>query len=414
MRTLVLSDLHLGSASRADLLRREELRGPLLELAAQVDRVVLLGDVLELRHGPPREALAIARPFFEALGQSLAGRELVLVAGNHDHAMIEPWLAMRAELPTSRPLGLEQLIEPDEASPIVMRLAGWASPARVRFAYPGLWLRPDVYATHGHYLDCHLTVPTIERLSAGVMSRLMRRPASSFQSVGDYEAVTAPMYAWRHAVARDAVTGDALNGIGTVHAWRALSSSGRDRSARNGARADARARLAAVGAKLRTRALVRGFPLAVAALNRAGLGPLNAEVSTGELRVAGLRAMGEVAARLGLEDAYVVFGHTHRAGPLPGDDAQEWNRPGAAPVAAAARADGEAVALHRAQGPGARLVNVGCWTYDSIFLTRKRGESPYWPGTCALVDETGPPELERLLLDRDFDELSPARRRASA
>ena len=42
-------------------------------------------------------------------------------------------------------------------------MAEWASPARVRFAYPGLWLREDVYATHGHYLDCHLTVPTVER-----------------------------------------------------------------------------------------------------------------------------------------------------------------------------------------------------------------------------------------------------------
>jgi predicted phosphodiesterase len=404
MRTLVLSDLHLGSASRADLLRREELRAPLLELASQVDRVVLLGDVLELRHGPPREALAVARPFFEELGQALAGRELVLVAGNHDHALIEPWLAMRAELPEPSPLGLEQLIEPAEASPTVKRLADWAAPARVRFAYPGLWLRPDVYAMHGHYLDCHLTVPTVERLSVGVMSRLMGRPAATFERVGDYEAVTAPMYAWRHAVARDARTGDALNGMGTVHAWRALSGSGEGRNAaRNGASAGARARLASVGAHLRRRALVHGFPLAVAALNRAGLGPLNAEVSSGELRGAGLRAMGEVAARLGLGDAYVVFGHTHRAGPLPGDDAGEW--------IGRRHADAGTTLSERF---GARLVNVGCWTYDSIFLTRKRGESPYWPGTCALIGDAGPPELRRLLLDRDYDELSPLRRRVSA
>jgi hypothetical protein len=412
MRTLVLSDLHLGSASRSDLLRREDLRAPLLELAAQVERVVLLGDVIELRHGPPREALAIARPFFEELGQALAGRELVLVAGNHDHAMIEPWLALRAELPEPRPLGLEQLIEPAEASPTVKRIADWAAPAHVRFAYPGLWLRPDVYAMHGHYLDCHLTVPTIERLSVGVMSRLMGRPASSFERAGDYEAVTAPMYAWRHAVARDAVTGDALNGIGTVHAWRALSGDAAGRSARNGARTGARARLGAIAANLRTQALVRGFPLAVAALNRAGLGPLNAEVSSGELRGAGLRAMGEVSARLGLGEAsarlglgeaYVIFGHTHRAGPLPGDDASEWN--GRAP------SDADAT---QAPSSGARLVNVGCWTYDSIFLTRKRGESPYWPGTCALVGDSGPPELKRLLLDREHDELLPVRRPLSA
>ncbi|HEX3910685.1 MAG TPA: metallophosphoesterase [Solirubrobacteraceae bacterium] len=392
MRTLVVSDLHLGSTSRADLLRRPELRAPLLELASEVDRVVLLGDVLELRHGPPRDALAIARPFFEELGGVLAGRELVLVAGNHDHATIEPWLALRAELPETAPLGLEQLLQPSEASPMVQRLANWAAPAQVSFAYPGLWLRPDVYATHGHYLDCHLTVPTIERLSVGLMSRLMRRPASSFGSVGDYEAVTAPMYAWRHAAARDALTGDALNGMGTVHAWRALSGSDEIATGGNGVRQGARRRLASLAASARTRALVHGFPLAVAALNRAGLGPLNAEVSSGELRGAGLRAMGEVASRIGLGDAHVVFGHTHRAGPLPGDDRGEWTR---APQASSGA------------GSGARLVNVGCWTYDSIFLTAKPGESPYWPGTCAIVGDTGAPELRRLLLDRTHDELNP-------
>jgi Calcineurin-like phosphoesterase len=397
MRTLILSDLHLGGVSRADVLRRPELREPLLRAAESVDRVVLLGDVLELRHGPARDALAAAQPFFEDLGRALAGKELVLVAGNHDHAMIEPWLALRAQLPAPEPLGLEQSIEPADASPIVEQLAQWASPASVRFAYPGLWVRPDVYATHGHYLDCHLTVPTIERLSVGVMGRLLGRPAHSFDSVADYEAVTAPMYAWRHAVARDARTGNALNGIATVHAWRALG--GRDDrddepgvASSNGSGPRRRSRRSALVSRLRARAIVRGFPLAVAALNRAGIGPLSAEISSGELRGAGLRAMGEVASRLGLGDAHVVFGHTHRAGPLQGDDASEWNRLPAAHGAA----------------PGARLVNVGCWTYDSIFLTDKPGESPYWPGTCALVEDSGPPQLQRLLLDRSAAELAPA------
>jgi Calcineurin-like phosphoesterase len=401
MRTLVLSDLHLGGVSRSDLLRRPELREPLLQAAADVDRVVLLGDVLELRHGPPREALAAAREFFEALGLVLAGKELVLVAGNHDHALIEPWLARRAELPDATPLGLEQLLEPAQASPMVERLAEWAAPARVRFAYPGLWIRPDVYAMHGHYLDCHLTIPTIERLSVGVMSRLLGRPADRFASATDYEAVTAPVYAWRHAVARDARTGDGLNGIATVHAWRALGGGGEGASSatgttpRNGAKRRVRARRSELTARARERAIVHGFPLAVAALNRAGIGPLKPEISSAELRGAGLRAIGEVASRLGLADAHVVFGHTHRAGPLAYDDVREWHRPPALPGAA----------------PGARLVNVGSWTYDSIFLTATPGESPYWPGTVALVDDDGPPVLRRLLLDRTHDELA---RRAGA
>jgi hypothetical protein len=396
MRTLILSDLHLGGTARSDLLSRPELREPLLQEAANADRVVLLGDVLELRHGPPREALAAARAFFESLGEALAGKELVLVAGNHDHALIEPWLARRAELPEPGALGLEQLLEPAEASSMVERLAEWAAPANVSFAYPGLWLRPDVYAMHGHYLDCHLTVPTIERLSVSAMGRLLGRPANEFASVADYEAVTAPMYAWRHAVARDARTGDALNGIATVHAWRALGGAGEGEDASaaapsNGAVRRARARRSAFAARLRERAIVHGFPLAVAALNRAGLGPLKAEISSGELYRAGLRAMGEVASRLGVGDAHVIFGHTHRAGPLARDDAREWNRPAAVP----------------GNTPGARLVNVGCWTYDSIFLTARPGESPYWPGTIAVVGDDGPPELKRLLLERTHAELAP-------
>jgi predicted phosphodiesterase len=392
MRTLILSDLHLGGVSRSDLLRRPELRAPLVAAAEGVDRVVLLGDVIELRHGPPREALAAARPFFEDLGRALAGRELVVLAGNHDHAMIEPWLSRRAEEPAPAPLGLEQLLGPAEASPMLERFAEWAAPASVTAAYPGLWVRPDVYATHGHYLDCHLTVPTLERLSVGVMSRLLGRPAHSFETVEDYEAVTAPMYSWRHAMARDARTGNALNGIATVDAWRALGGGGeqKDGGARNG-RAPRRPALAS---RLRMRAIVHGFPLAVAALNRAGLGPLRPNVSSGELRGAGLRAMGEVASRLGLGDAYVVFGHTHRAGPLPGDDEREWNR----------------LLLGNGGAPGARLVNAGCWTYDSIFLTRRPGgKSPYWPGTCVLVEDSGPPVLQRLLLDRSHEQLRPIR-----
>src|SRR5712692_2666831 len=188
MRTLLISDLHLGSLSGSDLLRHSELRAPLLEAAAHADRAVLLGDVLELRHGPPREALAAAREFFEELGRALAGRELVVVAGNHDHAIIEPWLSRRGEQVLPAALELEQLIAPAEASPMLQRIAEWASPARALAAYPGLWVRADVYATHGHYLDCHLTVPTLERISVGAMSRLLGRHPESFQSVEDYEA----------------------------------------------------------------------------------------------------------------------------------------------------------------------------------------------------------------------------------
>ena len=403
MRTLLISDLHLGSLSGADVLRHAELRAPLLEAAAGAERVVLLGDVLELRQGPPREALAAARGFFEDLGRALGGGELIIVAGNHDHALIEPWVARRGEQDAPDEMGLEQLIAPADASPMLRGLSEWTAGARVRAAYPGLWVREDVYATHGHYLDCHLTVPTLERLGVGAMSRLLGRPASGFAGVADYEAVTAPVYVWRDAIAREVRTGSALNGAATLHAWRALGGGSDDGNAPAGAPGSARGP-AAIARRLRTRALVAGFPLAVGALNRAGLGPLRAEISGTELRRAGLRAMAEVAERLGLGEAYVVFGHTHRAGPLPRDDAREWR-------GGYARAGESATG---GDGLGARLLNAGCWTYEPMFLSGSPGESPYWPGTCVRVEDSGPPVLERLLSDRTHEELRPARQRAGA
>ena len=51
MRTLVVSDLHLGSTRGADLLRRPELRAPLLEEVARHDRLVILGDARRAARG---------------------------------------------------------------------------------------------------------------------------------------------------------------------------------------------------------------------------------------------------------------------------------------------------------------------------------------------------------------------------
>jgi hypothetical protein len=386
MRTLIVSDLHLGGASGASLLSRAEVRSALFDALEDVDRLVLLGDVLELRHGPHRQALAGAREFFTELGRVFAGREVVVLAGNHDHALVEPWLERRRELADPGLLGLEQRFTAAAASPMMSALAEWAAPARLSAAYPGLWLRPDVYATHGHYLDCHITVPTMERLGIGAVARMQRRPEHALRSVDDYEAVTAPVFAWIDAMAQQAPSGATLNGSSTVRAWRAL---GGDSSHRPTSRREA----------LRNRAIAGAFPLAIAALNRTGLGTFRADISGPELRRAGLRAMGEVATRLGLEggeggrqagelslanEAHVVFGHTHRCGPLPHDNQAEWR-----------------------SATGAQLINSGCWTFDGYFLRDSSSRNPYWPGGAVLVEEDGPPRLRRLLENRESSELAP-------
>lgn len=380
MRTLVISDLHLGSASGADVLRQPRARERLLTALSDIDRLVLLGDVLELRHGPRRDAMTAARPFFEELGIGMAGKEIVLLCGNHDHAIVEGWLQRRSAEEQPSPLALEQRIAPQLASPIAQQLAEWAAPAQVQVSFPGVWLRKDVYAMHGHYLDAHITVPTMERLAVSLTGRLLKRSHESLASVEDYEAVTAPIYAWIDAVAAHGATRSGLNGSATMKMWRLLH--GQDVKASRNGRGEqshawrSRMRAGGVGSGLRSNAVRRGFPVAVAALNRAGFGPLRANVSGPELRRAGLSAIGEVAARLGLGDVHLVFGHTHRAGPLRGDDSSEWRG-----------------------RLGARLINTGSWTYNAGFLSPGETENPYWPGSCVLVDddEQAGPQLMRLL-----------------
>ena len=61
MRTAVISDLHLGLGSGGDLLRRASFRELLLAELEDVERLVLLGDVLELRDRPLAEVLDAPR-----------------------------------------------------------------------------------------------------------------------------------------------------------------------------------------------------------------------------------------------------------------------------------------------------------------------------------------------------------------
>src|SRR5688572_19504002 len=104
VRTAIVSDLHLGGLTGEDLLGDRGIRNVLFEEVRGADRLVLLGDTIELRDLPVSEALERSRPFFAELGEALAGREVVIVAGNHDHRLAEP-LVDRREL-AAKSLGL--------------------------------------------------------------------------------------------------------------------------------------------------------------------------------------------------------------------------------------------------------------------------------------------------------------------
>jgi predicted phosphodiesterase len=346
LRTLLISDLHLGARSGTAVLEQSESRAALISRLSGVDRLVLLGDLVELRQGPLQRVLGVALPVLSELAEALGtDKEVVIVPGNHDHRLLSEW---RVRRPSESPLGLESVVSWRTNEPLGA-LAQALAPACVRASYPGVWLRPDVYAIHGHYLDRHITVPLLERLGAGVMERV-RRGDERLDPSDEYEAVLAPMY--------DAISRVADRGLSTglglqTRVWRGLER-GRQR------RGDHRPG--------------RFLPLAVGSLNRLGLGPLNPDLSGGELRRAGLRAFEEVLRRLTVQSEHVIFGHTHRAGPLPGDDRSEW-------VAA----------------KGAKMVNSGSWVSSREFAGGRPHSSPYRAGFAVVVDDQGPPEVVNLL-----------------
>jgi predicted phosphodiesterase len=351
--TAIVSDLHLGLAAGLDLLQRPAAQEALVRALADADELVLLGDVVELRERPLAHALAAARPALEAIGDALAGRRITIVPGNHDHQLAAPLVeAMRMRDGGGR-LGLETFSAPPPGSPLAAVAAALGAAGEVRLAYPGVWVRPDVYAMHGHYLDVHNTVPSFERLAIGAVQRFAGRLPKGRLTAEDYESALGPVYALTYAMAQSARAGGAAPGGGSsLRLWQLVNGDGG-----------------------RIPALLLGrlaLPAAVGGLNLAGLGPLSPDLSAVELRRAGLRGMAAVVSSLGIEADHVIFGHTHRSGPHPGDEG--WDLAG-----------------------GGRLMNTGSWIHEPAFLGDSPRTSPYWPGHVALVPESGVPELVSLL-----------------
>ncbi len=368
VRTAIVSDLHLGSSFGEDLLRETGIRRALIEEIAGADRLVLLGDALELRELTLPEALAPARAVFEELGEAMAGREVLIVPGNHDHRLAEPLLEALAM--EGGALGDEHRAAPLER--LGDLVAGWLGEAGLTIAYPGAWLRDDVYATHGHYMDCHMSLPRIECLAASTVMRTfgaLPDPASP----ADYEQVLRPVYGLAHGLAQSGLAQRASRP--SERTWRAIS--GRDRSAGPVRRAAIRA---AVGG---------GIPAAVWTLNRLLRADFDPDLSPAAITRSGIDAGTELARRLRLDARHVITGHTHRAGPEAGE--MPWELPG-----------------------GGLLHNTGSWVFASAFHRPGTPPSPYWPGTVTWVDDEGPPRRVRLLNERSRDSLRRIVREAAA
>jgi len=354
--TAIASDLHLGSLAGADVARRGEPQERLLAALGGAERVILLGDVLELREHPLAQALELATAFFRRLGAATAGRRVTLVPGNHDYQLAEPFLTRRRL--EGGPLGAENEWPVQPGDGAAGRLAELMPDTELTLAYPGLRLRPDVYATHGHYLDMHLTVPRLEAIAAGAMGRIIGRSRDS-RSADDYEGALSPMYAFYARLAEGSPP-ERLRRGGSISrsVWQRLN------------QPDGEGR---VGRLLLGRVTIPG---AVAAINAAGLGPMSPEISGDALRRSGLRAMARVVEGLGVDARHVVFGHTHRGGPWPGDDLGDWRT-----------------------ASGTRLWNSGSWLHEPAFLGERPRQNPYWPGTVVTVGDSGNPELRNAMRD---------------
>src|ERR1700749_948226 len=92
MKRAVLSDLHLGTISGSDVLRDPGIRAVLLEELRGADRLVLLGDVIELRERPLGARLDRPRRALPETGAAAGDMEVVLGPGNHDPRPAEPLL----------------------------------------------------------------------------------------------------------------------------------------------------------------------------------------------------------------------------------------------------------------------------------------------------------------------------------
>jgi UDP-2,3-diacylglucosamine pyrophosphatase LpxH len=281
VRTLVVSDLHLGARLGRDVLRRPAPLAALLDALEGADRLVLLGDVVELLEGRPARAMQAAEPVLRALGERLGGeREAVLVPGNHDAELVRPWLRAHGV-----PAAVDAEI-PLDATPALARVASLLWPARVRAHYPGVHLGERVWATHGHYLDRHLLPEAAFGIARGVLGRLPRDGATPADYEGGPSVTRLEAFLTR---------------------WLPPPL----------------ARLADDAAELVRATTMPGLHRLV----HHRFAPLNAALLGAQMRRAAIPALARVVHRLGIEADSVVFGHVHRRGPLADDDLARWRGP---------------------------------------------------------------------------------------
>jgi 3',5'-cyclic AMP phosphodiesterase CpdA len=356
VRTAIVSDLHLGSHSGKDLLRDLEIRRALLEEIESADRLVLLGDVIELLELPLAAVLAVAKPFFEELGEAMAGRKVILVPGNHDYRLAEPLLEQVAV--QGRRLGLEQRVAP--VGRTAKRIATWLGDSELEIAYPGVWLRDDVYATHGHYMDCHRGLLRMECIAPAVVMRAFGS-LPNLADPAEYERVLRPIYRFGFSLAQV--------GFGRC-AMRLMQRTWRTMFGRKGRGAH------------RTVFSV-GVSAGVWSLNRLLRAEFCADPSGTAIYRGSIDGGTQLVERLQVRAAHTIMGHSHWGG--PGWKEAEWLLP-----------------------DGGYLYNTGNWVFDPALHDARTPPGANWPGTVIWLEDTGSPLRTNLLSERPLGELAAA------
>jgi UDP-2,3-diacylglucosamine pyrophosphatase LpxH len=349
VRTLIISDLHLGLRSGVDVLRRPDPLARLLGAIDGVDRLVLLGDLVEPLSWTARSSAPIGEQTLRAIGRALGpDRTVVIVPGNHDAHLVRAWALARG---TS--LGIADDVEPT-ATPALSTLASWLAPAQVRCSYPGLWVTDRIWATHGHYLDRHLIPETAFGLPRSAITR------------------------WRRGAAVD------QRGAAIEYEWARRRSATRRRRGANRMGFAARLRDRPLATLLESAAAmtrIRAMPQVPHLMMRANLAPFTARLVDMQMRRAAMPAMAEVGRRLGVDADWIVFGHVHRLGPR---DEPAWQ-----PVPG-----------------GPRLLNTGAWVFEPVLIDRVEPPHPYWPGGAVIVEPDAEPRAVALLDDLTREQLT--------
>ena len=239
--------------------------------------------------GRATRAMAVAEPVLRAIGARVgADREIVARAR-------QPRRAARARRGCARTAGRRRVdapVPPDATPLLAARRRRGSARRGCASATPASGSPTRIWATHGHYLDRHLLPESALRHRARAARPRCRataraRPTTSAPAARRSRASRRLLSRWLAAPARRRVADDL---------------------------AELAPRLD--DAECRRRVL------------RRRLAPLTSVLLGLQMRRASIPALARVVHRLGVDADWVVFGHVHRCGPLPGDDPRRWRGPG--------------------------------------------------------------------------------------